>query len=135
MKLESPAITLPKTQKDIFEFLCEVRNFERLMPENNAKFEVISKDSFRFALKGMPEITLKKKDIKEFDTVVFGAGGGKIDFLLTGKIEAVNAENSRVQLFFEGDFNPMMAMMIKGPIGKFLETLIGNMKKAVNISA
>jgi hypothetical protein len=31
--------------------------------------------------------------------------------------------SSEVKLDFEGDFNPMMAMMIKGPIGKFIETL------------
>ena len=30
---------------------------------------------------------------------------------------------------FEGDFNPMMAMMIKGPITKFIETLAQNMGK------
>jgi hypothetical protein len=34
---------------------------------------------------------------------------------------------SDVKLDFEGDFNPMMAMMIKGPIGKF-EALATNMK-------
>jgi hypothetical protein len=32
-----------------------------------------------------------------------------------------------VQLHFEGDFNPMMAMMIKGPISKFIETLADNL--------
>jgi hypothetical protein len=30
---------------------------------------------------------------------------------------------------FEGDFNPMMAMMIKGPITKLMETLVENMGK------
>jgi len=34
-----------------------------------------------------------------------------------------------VQLFFEGEFNAMMAMMIKGPISKFIETLAENMGK------
>ncbi|RYG52732.1 MAG: SRPBCC family protein, partial [Chitinophagaceae bacterium] len=29
----------------------------------------------------------------------------------------------------EGEFNAMMAMMIKGPISKFLETLAANMPK------
>ena len=33
------------------------------------------------------------------------------------------------KLDFEGDFNPMMAMMIKGPISKFIETLASNMHK------
>ena len=33
---------------------------------------------------------------------------------------------SDVQLIFDGEFNAMMAMMIKGPISKFIETLATN---------
>jgi hypothetical protein len=42
-------------------------------------------------------------------------------------IDSVSDSSSEVKLDFEGDFNPMMAMMIKGPIGKFIETLAANM--------
>jgi len=34
-----------------------------------------------------------------------------------------------VQLHFDGEFNAMMAMMVKGPISKFIETLAANMHK------
>jgi hypothetical protein len=46
-------------------------------------------------------------------------------FTLIANIDSVS--DSEVKLDFEGDFNPMMAMMIKGPIGKFIETLAANM--------
>jgi hypothetical protein len=36
------------------------------------------------------------------------------------QIDSVSDSSSEVKLDFEGDFNPMMAMMIKGPIGKLL---------------
>jgi hypothetical protein len=39
----------------------------------------------------------------------------------------IDSVSDKVKLDFEGDFNPMMAMMIKGPIGKFIETLAANM--------
>ncbi|MDP5081180.1 MAG: SRPBCC family protein, partial [Winogradskyella sp.] len=38
---------------------------------------------------------------------------------------------TEVQLTFDGEFNAMMAMMIKGPISKFIETLATNMKTAI----
>jgi hypothetical protein len=44
-------------------------------------------------------------------------------------LESVSATATAVQLHFEGEFNPMMAMMIKGPISKFIETLAQNMNK------
>ncbi len=123
MNLESQKISIPKSAQEVFDFLSEVKNFESLMPENISKFEMLKDDTFLFALKGMPEIILKKKETIAPNKIVLGADGGKLNFSLTGNISEIDADNSEVQLSFEGDFNPMMAMMIKGPIGKFIETL------------
>ncbi len=123
MNLESPKVSIKKSAQEVFNFLSDVKNFESLMPENISKFEMLDDDTFLFALKGMPEIILKKKEAIAPNKIVLGASGGKLDFSLTGNISEIDAGNSEVQLLFEGDFNPMMAMMIKGPIGKFIETL------------
>ncbi len=131
MNLESPKVTIEKSQQDVFDFLSDVKNFETLMPENISKFEVLDDDKFLFALKGMPEIILKKKEMIAPNKIVLGAAGGKIDFSLTGTIIELEDNKSEIQLSFNGDFNPMMAMMIKGPIGKFIETLATNMPQAV----
>ncbi|MBD3864452.1 SRPBCC family protein [Olleya marilimosa] len=135
MKLESPKVTLDKSTEDTFNFLSDVKNFKNLMPENISKFEVLGEDKFLFALKGMPEIVLKKKEMTPNNKIVLGAAGGKIDFSLTGNITEVEANKSEVQLIFEGQFNAMMAMMIKGPINKFIETLATNMPQAINTIA
>jgi carbon monoxide dehydrogenase subunit G len=129
MNLESPKVTVEKPAQELFDLLTDVKNFERLMPENIAKFEVIGDDAFIFGLKGMPEIKLKMKEKSAPNKVVLGAASDKLSFTLIANIEAVSDQSSAVQLDFEGDFNPMMAMMIKGPIGKFIETLATNMWK------
>lgn len=131
MNLESPKTTINKSAQEVFDFLSDVRNFEKLMPENISKFEVLDEDKFLFALKGMPEIILKKKESIPPNKIVLGAAGGKIDFSLVGNIKDIDNDNSEVQLTFNGDFNPMMAMMIKGPITKFIETLSSNMPQAI----
>jgi carbon monoxide dehydrogenase subunit G len=131
MNLESPKVTIDKSAQDCFDFLSNVENFEKLMPENISKFEVLENDKFLFALKGMPEIILKKKEVVPPNKIVLGAAGGKLDFSLTGDINEIEAGKSEVTLSFEGDFNPMMAMMIKSPILKFIETLATNMPKAI----
>ena len=101
------------------------------MPENISKFEVLDEDKFLFALKGMPEIILKKKEVIPPNKIVLGAAGGKLDFSLIANITEVNATTSEVKLDFTGDFNPMMAMMIKGPISKFIETLASSIPKSI----
>ncbi|RXJ45518.1 SRPBCC family protein [Gelidibacter gilvus] len=130
MNLESPKVSLEKSPQEVFDFLSDVKNFEQLMPDNISKFEVLGDDKFLFALKGMPEIVLKKKESIAPNKIVLGAAG-KLDFSLIGHIQETGTNQSDVQLTFEGDFNPMMAMMIKGPISKFIETLVKNMTKVV----
>ncbi|HLV38368.1 SRPBCC family protein [Xanthomarina sp.] len=131
MNLESPTVQVDKSPEEVFNFLSEIKNFEKLMPENINKFEVLGEDKFLFALKGMPEIVLKKKELVAPNKIVLGAAGGKIDFSLTGLITETEPGKSEVKLMFDGEFNAMMAMMIKGPISKFIETLAGNIPQAV----
>ena len=131
MNLESPKVTIDKSAQDCFDFLSKVENFKKLMPENISKFEVLENDKFLFALKGMPEIILKKQEVLPPNKIVLGAAGGKLDFSLTGNIVELDDNSSDVQLHFSGDFNPMMAMMIKGPISKFIETLVTSIPKAI----
>lgn len=131
MNLESPKINVSKSPQEVFDFLADIKNFESLMPENISKFEVLDENKFLFALKGMPEIILKKKEVIPPNKIVLGAAGGKIDFALVGNIVEINDNSSEVKLEFTGDFNPMMAMMIKKPITKFIETLVTSIPKAI----
>ncbi len=129
MQLESPKVKVDQPAQYIFDQLSDVKNFEKLMPDNIAKFEVTGEESFIFALKGMPEIKLKMKEKQAPNKVILGAASDKLPFTLTANINAVADNSCEVQLHFDGEFNAMMAMMIKGPIGKFIETLAHNMHK------
>ncbi len=129
MNLESPKVAVEKTTLYLFDALSDVRNFEKLMPENISKFEITGSDSFIFGLKGMPEIKLLLKEKVPTSKVVLGAASDKLPFTLSATIIPLSETKSEVQLVFDGDFNPMMAMMIKGPISKFIETLAENLFK------
>lgn len=129
MNLESPKVTIQNNANYLFNALCNVNNFEKLMPESIAKFEVTDADSFIFGLKGMPEIKLKMKDKTPNSKIVLGAASDKLPFTLTANIEEISESSAAIQLIFEGEFNAMMAMMVKGPISKFIETLSENMSK------
>ena len=123
MHLESPTSKIQKPRKEVYEFLTDLRNFERLMPDSIQTFEVLDPDTFRFALKGMPEIVLKRESETPHEKVVLGAASGKLPFTLTADLKEVARDATEVNLSFEGEFNAMMAMMVKGPITNFLGTL------------
>ena len=128
MNLETKKSVINKSQKEFFEFLSDLNNFEQLMPENTDKFEVDG-ESFLFSLKGMPEIRLVVKEKQEFDKIILGAASSKLNFSLIVLIDEVSVNTCESQLFFEGDFNPMMAMMVKKPLQKFIDTLTENSSK------
>ncbi|XLS28290.1 SRPBCC family protein [Flavobacteriaceae bacterium M23B6Z8] len=129
MKIESKKTEVSKSQEELFNFLTDVKNFEQLMPESISKFEVLEEGKFVFALKGMPEIILKLKESHPHSKVILGAASDKIPFNLTADIEKIDENTSQAQLTFDGEFNAMMAMMIKGPITSFIGTLSEKMGK------
>ena len=129
MELNSKKVIVQKSASDLCNFLSDVKNFGQLMPENTSKFEVIREDAFVFALKGMPEIALEVKEIVLPNKVVLGAISDKIPFTLTGNIVEIDNTSSEAELCFSGEFNSMMAMMIKAPITKFIDTLSENLEK------
>ncbi len=129
MFIETPKKKVGKNTSEVFTFLTDVKNFEKLMPDNIDKFEVLNENRFLFALKGMPEIVLQRKDQTPNSQVILGAASDKLPFTLTADIVALNENESDVTLSFQGDFNSMMAMMIKNPITNFLATLSANLEK------
>lgn len=127
MNLESQKKTVNKSSKELYDLLTNVENFKKIMPSSIEKFEA-DENSFVFGLKGMPEIRLVLKEKDPYHTIVLGAASSKLPTItLTAKIEELNDSQSTIQLFFEGDFNPMMAMMLKGSLSKFIDTLSENM--------
>ncbi|SHJ51568.1 orotate phosphoribosyltransferase [Pseudozobellia thermophila] len=129
MHIETPNTVIPKGDKEVFEFLTDLKNFEKLMPDNIDKFEVINDDRFLFALKGMPEIVLQRKEQTPYSQIVLGAASDKLPFTLSARIDSISENSSEVALSFEGEFNAMMAMMVKKPITNFMTTLSDNLSK------
>ena len=128
MNLESPKILIHKPAEEIFKFLVDIKNFRKLMPESVNEFKLISDFEFMFALNGMPKIALVKKSEIPYKSIIFKSNE-KLDFSLKISINIKDVEKSEVQFFFDGNFNSMMTMMIKGPVSKFIEDLCFNIKK------
>ena len=129
MQLESNQAVTQKSQKEVFDFLNNIENFEKIMPSNIQKFEKLSDVRFLFQLKGMPEIVLEKKESHRPDKIVLGAASDKLPFTLTANIKEETPATSTTKLDFEGKFNAMMGMMIKSPIQNFINILGENISK------
>jgi carbon monoxide dehydrogenase subunit G len=127
MKLESSIATVAKPIEDVFEQLTRASTYELLMPEE-ASFRINDEKHFSFKLGSMPVIPLKLERQTPNSQIVMAADGGNVPFELHANLEAVDGE-TKIQLVFEGNINPMMQMMVKKPLTQFLEALIANTGK------
>ncbi len=126
MNLESPISTVQKSQKELFTFLTDLENFKAILPDSLEEFSV-REDSFKFQLKGMPAIRLAFDEKQEFDLIKLKATSDAFPVYLNCKINVLDDNQSEAQLFFEGEINAMMAMMLKKPLQKLLDGLAEKM--------
>ncbi len=126
MNLNSQKTTVNKSQQALFTYLTDLGNFKNLLPDSLEEFSVAG-DSFKFALKGMPAIRLAFDQKQEFDLVKLKATSEKLPVFLSCKLIAINDNQAEAQLFFEGNVNPMMAMMLKKPLQNLLDVLAEKM--------
>ena len=128
MKISSSIARVDHPTEQLFSKLSSVETYEGLMPEG-VEFTKIDDSRFRFKLGGMPEIGLTIGDKQPNESIVLISSSDKISFSLRGQLTKVSETQTDVQLQFDGDFNPMMAMMVKKPLTQFMESLIDNMHK------
>ena len=126
MEISSSIARVDHSTEQLFSKLSSVETYEGLMQEG-AAFSKIENSRFRFKLGGMPEIGMKIGDKQPNESIVLTSSSDKISFSLRGQLTKISETKTDVQLQFEGDFNPMMAMMVKKPLTQFMESLIGNM--------
>ena len=68
-------------------------------------------------------IFLEKKKLTPTSELVYGAPEGKLPFTLSIALTSTSAQHSDVVYTFEGEFNPMLALVVKSPITKLLQTM------------
>ena len=127
MNLEGRKIIVNKSTEDLRRLLENPEDYKSLMPESLQSFEVRD-NGFKFSLKGMPEIALKIEEVSD-KQVVLASASSSLDFTLKGDMNAINSNQTEVQLLFEGKFNPFIKMMVEKQLQNFINSLTDNIEK------
>jgi len=127
-KLESDKVEINNSAKNIFNYLSDFRNFEKLMPSQVTNWQS-TQDECSFTINGMATIGMKIIE-KTPDTKISITSNGKVpfDFKLFVFITEKDSNNCTGQLVFESDLNPMLKMMVEKPLGNFFNMLAQKMK-------
>lgn len=126
LKIEGDVIPLKKSPQELFDYFSIPSNFSHLMPDDIGKFEA-GEDWFVFGLKGMPDVKLKVADLVPGKEINLVSASDKIPFSLKATFEE-SETGTNAQLNFQGDFNPMLKMMVERPLKNFLGKLTEKLK-------
>ena len=129
MTLNSISNELKLLDQNLFYKLTDINNYEKIMPENISKFEIIDSNTLIFSLKGMPEIKLVFGEKISPSLITLNSSESKINFSLTAHINKIDESNCSFFLEFNGDLNPMVQMMVKTPLQSFINDLSNNISK------
>jgi carbon monoxide dehydrogenase subunit G len=128
-KLQSQIVDIAKPSTNIYTFLTNLNNFQKLMPSEVSDWQS-SETECTFTLKGMPSIGFMITEQTPFTNIVY-KGIGKLPAAVFLKV-AINSNGDgacKAQLFLEAELNPMLKMMVEKPLTKFLDVLAHNLTK------
>ncbi len=124
MHIETDKVTVSKPVGQVFDFLADMNNFERLLQNDKIENIVTTADTCEFTIKGMAKIGLKTVDRKSPESIkIESFGKVPFSFEMHIHLQPAEADTCQAYLTFDGKINPFMKMMVEKPMTNFLNML------------
>ncbi len=118
------------SDKDFFNYVTDIRNFGRFVPDSMRDGWTAENDSCRFSIPGTGEIKLVISKKEPFTLVKYSGNAlSRIDFGLVLTIYNSVADFCEVELSLEATMDPLTMLIAAPNIEKFLDILANEMEK------
>lgn len=123
MKLSSDSTEILRSAEDIFVFLSNFQNFQKLMPEKISNWSATSTNC-SFEINGMATIEMKISTALPCTSIIMETEGkSPFPFKLYSNIEKIDALSASVNFEIEAKLSPLMLPMVKKPLQQLVEVL------------
>ena len=121
--LESNIEKITASDTEIFAFLSNLNNFEKLVPEQVENWKSDT-DTCSFRVSGMADIALKIiEKVASSKIVISSDGSSPVSFTMVLHITKEDDMNSLFKIKFLAELNGFMATMVSKPLGQFVNVL------------
>ncbi|MFH2096021.1 MAG: hypothetical protein ABIJ16_09980 [Bacteroidota bacterium] len=122
-RIESDKKTVNKPDEILFGFLCNLNNWEQLMPDRVADWKS-TETSCYFSIKGTANLGMRIYKTEPYSGIML-ADDGKVPFpfrfeVIINKLDYLSSE---ILFAFEADLNPMLKMLAVAPLKNFLNMI------------
>ena len=127
-KIESEKVEVNNSAENIFNYLSDFNNFQKLMPPQVTNWTSTTEDC-SFTINGMATIGMKIIDKTPFTKITISSNGKvPFEFKLFVLLTETGTSSCIGQLLFESELNMMMKMMVEKPLTNFFNMLAQKMK-------
>lgn len=135
VKIESKKVEIKRNVEFVYEYLSDFTHFSMVANDKIENFKA-TQDRCSFTIKGMTDMGLKiiSRMPNESITITNDTdvpSSMPLNFLIIFEFEKLEPYVSGVLVKMELDANPMIAMMVKKPLEKFVNSLADGMKMAM----
>lgn len=127
---ESRTGNLDCNAEGVYNFITDIRNFERFIPKDKITNLKIAEDSCSFQMSMLGTVTIRISEKIKPGRVLFSGNALHVnDFSLLLNILSTGTDHSEVKIILSAKINPFLKMIAAEPVRQFLETLIKEMEK------
>ncbi|MBL7891053.1 MAG: hypothetical protein JNL63_00375 [Bacteroidia bacterium] len=128
-KIESTKVEIENSVENVFIFLSDFNNFQKLMPSQVTNW-TSTETECTFTINGMATIGMKILAKTPHSHIkITSHGKVPFEFILHTHLSSLGSDRSSGQLVFEAELNPMIKMMVEKPLTNFFNLLAERMKE------
>ena len=126
--IESEKLTIAAPASGLYAFLGDFSRFKDLMPPQVTKWQS-TEDTCSFNIQGMADIDLRMAEKLPYSLIrITSEGRTPFPIALVWRFEEVPS-GANTGLTIEAELNPMLSMMVKGPLHNFVNILVKKLKE------
>lgn len=131
MTIIQNSIKIEKSADEVFQFLSDCRNHEKLMPSNVYNWSA-TEDEARFTIQNMAKLALKVEQRVPSSLVKFvPAEKAPFDVSMKWEVNSIDENTSEAKLTIEADLNMMLKMIASGPLQKLVDHQVQTLKQVL----
>lgn len=126
---ESRRVTLQASDQTVFDFLSNMSNLGRFMPEQITNWQA-TEDTCSFTIQNMTTLSMRISERVPFERIdVISEGKTPFKFTLQLLLNPQTAAQSEARFVLVADLNPIFSMMASKPLQNLVDLMITNLEK------
>lgn len=128
-EVKSDTTIINNNSTDLFNFLADFRNFEKLMPEQVENWEA-TEEKCSFSITGLAEVEMRiEEKLPDKQIVMVSEGQTPYPFKLQCDLSRMNENQTEVVISIDAKMNPMLAMMAERPLRNLVQIMAQKLKE------